>query len=77
MSNEDSSKQQSETTPAKSGTTVLRVETSWCTGFTFPGEDGDTLVIDRKGVEVPTKDAEALIKTADEHGVKIVEVSEK
>lgn len=48
---------------------------AWCTSMTFPEFRGDTLVIDRKGVEVPAKAVATLIDTAAKNGVTITEVS--
>lgn len=63
------------TEPAKT-TTRLRVQTPWCTSFTSPGKGSDTLVVTREGTDVPSKDAQALIDLAAEHGVTLTEVSE-
>lgn len=63
--------------PAKPRVTRLRVVSPWCTSFTFPLGEEDTLVVDQHGIEVSAKDAQALIKTAAQHGVTITEVSEK
>lgn len=66
-----------EQTPAKPKVTRLRVVTPWCTTFTFPLSEEDTLVVDQHGIEVSAKDAQALIQTAAQHGVTITEVSDK
>lgn len=71
----------STTTPAPAeaptgDTVTLRVvRPEWCTHMNFPQDDGSTLVIDRKGVEMPSAAASALIETAARNGVTIAEVS--
>lgn len=51
---------------------TLRVEGPvWCTSMTFPLDGERTLTIDRRGVEVPAKDATTLIDLAAQHGVTI------
>lgn len=58
--------------PEPDASTTLRVEgPQWCTSFTFPLGEGRTLRVDRKGVDVPTKAASALIDIAAQHGVTI------
>lgn len=53
-------------------TATLRVEgPAWCTSITFPLSEERTLVIDRKGVEVPAKAAATLIDTAALNGVTL------
>jgi hypothetical protein len=55
-----------------SDTTTVRVESPfWCTEFRLPKEDGDTLVIDRSGVEVANSDLEALLDAATKSGVSL------
>ena len=64
--------------PAKAPTTVsLRLTAPfWCSAYNLPMEDGGTLGIDKKGVEVPVQDADDIIETAAKHGVTITKVSE-
>lgn len=53
-------------------TVTLRVEgPAWCTTMTFPLSERRTLVIDRRGVEVPAKAAPLLIDLAAQHGVRL------
>lgn len=51
-------------------------EPFWVTSFTIETPEGDTLVVDREGVEIDSDFADTLIATAEaEHGVTIAEVS--
>lgn len=64
-----------DTEPDDPSTVVVAVVSPWCTSVIFPLSGGDTLTITRKGVDVPTEDADALIQTAAEHGVTLAKVS--
>lgn len=63
-----------ETAP-ETKTVTLRVADPWATTMTFPGDGEGRLVVTREGTEVPAGDADALIKTAAQHGVTLTEVS--
>lgn len=51
--------------------TLLLEGPAWCTSLTFPLGEERTLVIDRRGVEVPAKAAPLLIDLAAQHGVRL------
>lgn len=63
-----------DTTVHEGGTCRLHVVGVQHTSITFPGDDGDTLVIDRNGTDVPADDVDRLIELAAQHGVTITEV---
>jgi hypothetical protein len=57
--------------------TVKVVSPFWTTSFTMPGEDGDTLVVDRNGTLVPRANLQALLDAAARQGVLLsTEVSD-
>lgn len=63
----------SEDTPAVKTVTLRVASPLYCTSMNFPSEEGDTLVIDRRGTEVPASDKKHLIETAAQHGVTLTE----
>jgi hypothetical protein len=53
-------------------TTTLTVSgPPWCTGMRLTLADGSTLLVTRKGADVPADQAAALINTAAKHGVTL------
>lgn len=68
---------QPEPADARSGAmTKLRVASPWVTSFTLPLNGGASLVVDRKGTEVPAESVKELMELAAQHGVALMEVSE-
>lgn len=64
--------------PAEQSDTVrLRVATPWCSAFNSQNADGSTLTVSSQGTDVPADQKDNLIKQAAQHGVTLVEVSEK
>lgn len=56
---------------AATTTTLTVVGPPWCTGTRLTLADGSTLLVTRKGADVPADEAAALINTAAKHGVTL------